>query len=71
MSDMEEQSVSIRISLEAYQELVLRKISTGVPITTQIDRLLINTLIQEVKNGTKSKTARTRTTNKTKDVNKR
>ena len=37
---MEEQSVSIRISLESYQELVLRKIDSGVPITTQIDHLL-------------------------------
>jgi hypothetical protein len=37
---MEEQSVSIRISLGAYQELVLRKISSGVPITEQINRLL-------------------------------
>jgi hypothetical protein len=37
---MEEQSVSIRISLEAYQELVLRKITTRVPITQQIDAWL-------------------------------
>ncbi len=31
---------TIKISLEAYQELVLRKISTGVPIKVQIDRIL-------------------------------
>lgn len=34
------QDTSIKVSLEAYQELVLRKISTGVPIKTQIDRIL-------------------------------
>lgn len=34
------QEQTIKISLEAYQELVLRKISTDVPITKQIDRLL-------------------------------
>lgn len=37
---MEEQSVSIRISLKAYQELVLKKITVGLPITVQIDKLL-------------------------------
>lgn len=31
---------SIKISLEAYQELVLRKISTGVPIKVQIEKWL-------------------------------
>ena len=40
---------SIKISLQAYQELVLRKISTGVPIRTQIDRIL------KVKNDTITK----------------
>ncbi len=32
---------TIKISLEAYQELVLKKIETGVPITRQIDDLVI------------------------------
>ena len=34
------QEQSIKISLEAYQELVLRKIDSDVPITKQIDKLL-------------------------------
>jgi hypothetical protein len=40
---------SIKISLKAYQELVLRKISTGVPIKVQVDRLV------KVKNDTTTK----------------
>ena len=49
---MENKSVSIRISLEAYQELVLRKISSGVPIIVQIDKLIGG------KNVTTTKTAK-------------
>ncbi len=33
--------MTIRISLEAYQELVLRKIDTGIPIARQVDDLVI------------------------------
>lgn len=43
---------SIRISLEAYQELVLRKISTGVPIGRQIEDLL---KIKQEKKGKNNK----------------
>ncbi len=39
---MQEHTVNIRISLKAYQELILRKIKTGVPITTQIDKIFYN-----------------------------
>lgn len=51
---MEEQSVSIRISLKSYQELSLRKISTGVPITIQVDKLL------KVKNEKSAKCCRSK-----------
>ena len=33
--------VTIKISLETYQELALRKIDTGVPIATQVERLVL------------------------------
>jgi hypothetical protein len=33
--------VSIKVSLKAYQELVLKKIETGIPITRQIDDLVL------------------------------
>lgn len=32
--------LSIRVSLEAHQELILRKLDTGVPVIQQIDRWL-------------------------------
>ena len=32
--------ITIKIPLEVYQELVLRKVDTGVPISEQIRRLL-------------------------------
>lgn len=38
--DINMKEPTIKISLEAYQELVLRKIDTDVPITKQIDKLL-------------------------------
>jgi len=34
---MSDNGVSIKVSLEAHQELCLRKISTGVPISRQIE----------------------------------
>lgn len=43
---------SIKISLESYQELVFRKLDTGVPIKVQIERLL------KVKNVTTTKTSK-------------
>lgn len=45
------QEQSIKISLDAYQELILRKISTGVPITKQIDKLLVETIMPKNKKG--------------------
>lgn len=47
---------TIKISLEAYQELVLKKIETGVPIRRQIDDLVIPK--KEKLNGKQRKTTK-------------
>lgn len=47
---MSDNGVSIKITLKTYQELILRKIDSGVPITKQIDKLVF---IKGMKNGKK------------------
>lgn len=47
--------ITIKISIEAHQELLLRKLDTGVPVRTQIDHWL--ELNKKGKKNGKPKTA--------------
>lgn len=48
--------ITIKISLEAHQELILRKLDTDVPVIKQIDRLL--GIPKKEKRNAKEKTTR-------------